>query len=149
MKLEDAIHQKVFQSPQQKLIINLIFTHHWLNGMYSEFFKGKDITLQQFNVLRILRGQYPNYSNLKLIKGRMLDRMSDSSRIIDKLVAKKFVERKNCPVDRRQIHLLITKNGLELLKELDFIDKESVDICNNLTKKEVQDLSNLLDKMRQ
>jgi DNA-binding MarR family transcriptional regulator len=149
MKLEDAIQQKVFKSPQQKLIINLIYTHHWLDGLYSEFFKGKEITLQQFNVLRILRGQYPNYSNLKLIKERMLDRMSDTSRIIDKLVFKQYVERKNCPVDRRQIHLLITKKGLELLNELDFIDNESTLMCNNLTKKEVQDLNNLLDKLRQ
>jgi DNA-binding MarR family transcriptional regulator len=148
MKLEEAIHQKAFKSPQQKLIINLLYTHHWLDAFYSEFFKGIDITTQQYNVLRILRGQYPNYCNKKLIKERMLDRMSDTSRIVDKLVLKKYVDRMVCPNDRRQVNLLISDKGLELLIELDFIDKQTTNICKNLSEKEVQQLNNLLDKLR-
>jgi DNA-binding MarR family transcriptional regulator len=148
MKLEEAIQQKAFKSPQQKLIINLLYTHHWLDAFYAEFFKGIDITTQQYNVLRILRGQYPDYCNLKLIKERMLDRMSDTSRIVDKLVLKKYVDRMVCPNDRRQVNLLISDRGLELLKELDFIDKQTTNICKNLTEKEVQQLNNLLDKLR-
>lgn len=148
MKLEEAIQQKAFKSPQQKLIINLLYTHHWLDAFYAEFFKGIDITTQQYNVLRILRGQYPDYCNLKLIKERMLDRMSDTSRIVDKLVLKKYVDRMVCPNDRRQVNLLISDKGLELLKELDFIDKQTTNICKNLTEKEVQQLNNLLDKLR-
>lgn len=148
MKLEEAIHQKAFKSPQQKLIINLLYTHHWLDAFYADFFKGIDITTQQYNVLRILRGQYPEYSNLKLIKERMLDRMSDASRIVDKLVLKKYIDRKICPNDRRQVNLLISEKGLQLLKDLDFIDKQTANICKSLTEKEVKQLNILLDKLR-
>lgn len=148
MKLEDAIQQPKFKSPQQKLAINLLFTANWLNHHYSLFFKNVDITTQQYNVLRILRGQYPNTCNLKLIKERMLDRMSDASRIIDKLVNKEYVERKTCPNDRRNINILITKQGLALLKKLDFIDETTQKMLGSLTTKQVNDLNNLLDKLR-
>jgi DNA-binding MarR family transcriptional regulator len=148
MKLEDEIQQKTFKSPQQKLVINLVYTNHWLNGIYASYFRNLDITAQQFNVLRILRGQYPEYCNLKLIKDRMLDRMSDASRIVDKLLVKGLVERHECPSDRRQVHLLITQNGLDLLSSLDFIDEEVKQITKNLSEKEVETLSDLLDKLR-
>jgi DNA-binding MarR family transcriptional regulator len=148
MKLEDAIQQPKFKSPQQKLAINLLFTANWLNHHYSLFFKNVDITTQQYNVLRILRGQYPNTCNLKLIKERMLDRMSDASRIIDKLVNKEYVERKICPNDRRNVNILITKQGLALLKKLDFIDETTQKMLGSLTTKQVNDLNNLLDKLR-
>ena len=134
MKLEEAIKTKAFKSPQHKLIINLLYTHHWLDDFYAEFFKGIDITTQQYNVLRILRGQYPDYCNLKLIKERMLDRMSDTSRIVDKLVLKKYVDRMVCPNDRRQVNLLISDKGLELLKELEHTacsDLHRFDILNH------------------
>src|SRR4051812_6517349 len=101
MRLEDEIKQTKFKSPQQRLAVNLLYSCNWLNGHYARFFKGIDITTQQFNVLRILRGQYPDHCSLKLVKERMLDRMSDASRIVDKLVAKKYVDRKVCPGDRR------------------------------------------------
>jgi len=148
MKLEEEIQQKKFKSPQQKLAINLLYTTNWLNHHYSHFFKDVDITTQQFNVLRILRGQYPNTCNLKLIKERMLDRMSDASRIIDKLVLKGYVERKTCPDDRRNINILISDSGLELLKKLDFIDDSSKKMFQSLTLKEVEELNTLLDKLR-
>jgi len=148
LKLEDEIQQKSFKSQQQKLAINLIYTSHWLNNHYASFFKGKDITLQQYNVLRILRGQHPNYCNLKLIKERMLDRMSDASRIIDKLVLKGYVERKSCPNDRRSINILITKKGLALLDSLDFIDEATKEIFKSLSHSETENLNLLLDKLR-
>src|SRR6218665_1066793 len=101
--LEEEIKQKSFKSPQQKLAVNLLYTTNWLNRHYDEFFRDLDLTTQQYNVLRILRGQHPNPSTLKLVKERMLDPMSDASRIIDKLVAKEYVLRGQCPSDRRSV----------------------------------------------
>ncbi len=148
MKLEDEIQQKKFKSPQQKLAVNLLYTTHWLNNHYTNFLKDVDITTQQYNVLRILRGQHPSICNLKLIKERMLDRMSDASRIIDKLVLKGFVERKTCPDDRRNVNLLISKQGLELLQSLDYIDESSKKMFSALTQKQIIELNNLLDILR-
>ena len=147
MKLEDEIKQRDFKSPQQKLAINLLYTVNWLNAKFSANFKTTDITMQQFNVLRILRGQYPNHCNLKLIKERMLDKMSDASRITDKLLAKGLIERHTCPDDRRAVNIIISKKGLETLKSLDFIDEESLKYFENLSTKEVTQLNDLLDKL--
>lgn len=148
MKLEEEIQQKHFKSPYQKLAINLLYTSNWLNYHYSVFFKDLDLTTQQFNVLRILRGQYPNPCSLKLIKERMLDRMSDASRIVDKLVLKGFIIRNQCPSDRRSVNLIISESGLELLKKLDVIDESTEDIFKNLSAAQVEQLNNLLDDMR-
>ena len=148
MKLEEEIQQKHFKSPYQKLAINLLYTSNWLIYHYSVFFKDLDLTTQQFNVLRILRGQYPNPCSLKLIKERMLDRMSDASRIVDKLVLKGYILRNQCPSDRRSINLIISETGLELLKKLDVIDESTQDIFKNLSKEQVEQLNNLLDTLR-
>ena len=148
MKLEEEIKQKTFKSQQQKLAINLLFTSNWLNYSFSGFFKEHDITTQQYNVLRILRGQYPKNCSLKLIKDRMLDRMSDASRIVDKLVLKGYVERNQCPDDRRSVNLLISESGLQLLQKLEFIDSATNDIFKNLTVKQMETLNDLLDDLR-
>lgn len=148
MKLEEEIQQKSFKTQQQKLAINLLYTVHWLNAKYAEFFRNTDITIQQYNVLRILRGQHPKHCNLKVIKERMLDRMSDASRIVDKLHTKGLLERKTCPDDRRQVNIIISKKGLQLLDSLDFIDDQTADIFKSLTDKEVLALNELLDKLR-
>lgn len=149
MSLENDIQQKTFKSPQQKLAINLLYTSSWLNSHYAKWFKGSDITQQQYNVLRILRGQYPNYSNLKLIKERMLDRMSDASRIVDKLVAKGLVERNVCPADRRHVNITISKSGLKLLEKLDRIDEQAKKLFSTLSEKQIAQLNNLLDELRE
>lgn len=104
--------------------------------------------MQQFNVLRILRGQHPNYCNLKLIKERMLDPMSDASRIVDKLVTKGLVERHICPSDRRNVNILISKQGLKLLEKLDLIDEQAKEIFKSLSEKKIEQLNNLLDELR-
>jgi DNA-binding MarR family transcriptional regulator len=148
MKLEEEIQQSNFKNEYQKLAINLAYTYNWWSYQNQTFFKNVDITPQQFNVLRILRGQYPTPSNLKLIKERMLDRMSDASRIIDKLYSKGFVHRQSCPGDRRHVDLLISQEGLDLLQKLDFIDEEHKKSFGALTPDEARQLSNLLDKMR-
>jgi DNA-binding MarR family transcriptional regulator len=112
-------------------------------------FRSSDITMQQFNVLRILRGQYPNPCSVKLIKERMLDRMSDASRIVDKLKAKGLVDRRECPVDRRSVDILITDKGLELLKSMDSIDENFKNVFKTLTDEEMKTLNHLLDKLRE
>ena len=148
MKLEEEIQQKNFKSPHQKLAVNIFYTSNWLSSHYAGFFKGSDLTTRQFNVLRIMRGQHPHPCALKLIKERMLDRMSDASRIVDKLVAKKYVERKECPSDRRSVHLFITERGLKTLARLDYIDDSVKEIFKKLSLREVQQLNDLMDKLR-
>lgn len=148
MSLEDDIQQPNFKSPQQKLAINLLYTSSWLNGHYAEHFKNQDITTQQFNVLRILRGQNNQPATLKLIKERMLDRMSDASRIVDKLVAKNYVIRKQSPDDRRSVSILLTEKGAEVLKKLDFLDESSKKFFHRLSDSQVKALNELLDELR-
>lgn len=148
MQLEKEIQQKSFKTPYQKLAVNLLYTTNWLSHHYDAFFKGKDLTTQQFNVLRILRGQHPSPCTLKLVKERMLDRMSDASRIIDKLVAKGLVIRNQCPGDRRSVNLLISDKGLALLKELDFIDDATKEIFKHLPRPKIEQLNELLDALR-
>jgi DNA-binding MarR family transcriptional regulator len=148
LKLEDEIQQKKFKNETQKLAINLTYTHNWLNAHYSAMFRSSDITMQQFNVLRILRGQYPNPCSVKLIKERMLDRMSDASRIVDKLKMKGLVDRRECPVDRRSVDILITDKGLDYLKSMDSVDENFQDVFKTLTEEEMKTLNHLLDKLR-
>lgn len=148
MKLEDEIHQKTFKSIQQKLLLNLVYTTNWLTSKQSSFFKDSDITPQQYNVLRILRGQYPNPCSIKLIKERMLDRMSDASRMVDKLNIKKLLLRRECPNDRRSVDVIITEKGLELLKSMDQLDDISKQTFKSLSNEEITTLNDLLDKLR-
>ncbi len=148
MKLEDEIQQKKFKSIQHKLMLNLVYTTNWITSKQGSFFKDSDITSQQYNVLRILRGQHPNPCSIKLIKERMLDRMSDASRIVDKLNTKKLLIRRECPNDRRSVDIIITDKGLELLRSLDHIDDISIQTLKSLTDDEVNTLNDLLDKLR-
>ena len=129
-------------------MLNLIYTTNWLTAKQDSLFKDSDITVQQYNVLRILRGQYPNPCSIKLIKERMLDRMSDTSRIVDKLFTKKLLERNECPDDRRSVNVIISDKGLELLKSLDYIDDLSKQMLKSLSNDEIDTLNSLLDKLR-
>lgn len=129
-------------------MLNLIYTTNWLTAKQDSLFKDSGITVQQYNVLRILRGQYPNPCSIKLIKERMLDRMSDTSRIVDKLYTKKLLERNECPNDRRSVNVIISNQGLELLKSLDYVDDLSKQNLKSLSDKEIDILNHLLDKLR-
>lgn len=148
MSLEDDIQQRSFRSIQHKSTVNLLYTISWLNSQLSPYFKDSGITSQQYNVLRILRGQNGKPCSLKVIKERMLDRMSDASRIVDKLVVKGLVSRATCDEDRRSVDLTISEKGLELLKQLDFVDDAGVEVFKNLNEAELQSLNELLDKLR-
>ncbi len=148
MKLEDEISQEKFRNEYHKAAVNLIFTYSWVRSYQEKAFKPNGITMQQFNILRILRGQHPNTANIKLIRERMLDRMSDCSRIVEKLRVKGLIERTVCPSDRRHVDVVITKKGLKLLSQLDPISEEIDKFFSNLNEKEVSQLNELLDKLR-
>lgn len=147
MELEKEISQKSFKSEQHKAIVNLVYTFHWANNMQRQSFIGFDITMQQFNILRILRGQYPNPSSINLLRERMLDKMCDASRMVDRLKQKELIERCVNKKDKRSVDIIISKKGLELLET---IDKEidPNEPMKNLTDEEAKQLNYLLDKVR-
>jgi DNA-binding MarR family transcriptional regulator len=148
MKLEDEILQKQFRNEYHKATVNVIFSYNWLVNYQVKLFKPYGITLQQYNILRILRGQYPKPATIKLIKERMLDKMSDASRLVEKLRLKGLVERNICSNDRRNVDVCITEKGLELLSQLDKHDDEIDAKLSTLSEEEIKHLNNLLDKLR-
>lgn len=145
-RIEEEIRQTKFTSIHQKAVVNLIFTSNWLQTKQKDFFKGFGITGQQFNILRILKGQYPKSISGTDIKSRMLDRNSDVSRLLDRLVAKKLITKTTCPNDKRASDVSITDEGLTLLAEINKTRKQ--DSVLSLSDEEASMLSNLLDKAR-
>lgn len=148
MELEAEITQYNFRNVYHKAGINLVYTFNWLYNLQSEIFKPFNLTIQQFNILRILRGQYPKPATIKLLKERMLDKMSDASRIVEKLRAKGLVERQICSEDRRTVDVLISEKGLNLLSKLDEKNDELDKILSHLNIEELKILNVLLDKLR-
>ena len=148
MRLEAEIKQNTpFKTAHQRATVNLIFTHNWLMTRQKAFFKDFDITVQQYNVLRILRGQSPKPVSTSDIRERMLDKMSDVSRIVDRLVKKDLVVRKTCKADKRLVDVLISEAGLQLLEDID-TKGDMDDTMAGLTEAEADLLNNLLDKVR-
>lgn len=148
MKLEEEIKQKQFKSEKHKLAVNIIYTHGWLVNSQSEHFRKEELTIPQYNILRILRGQHPDPININLLKERMLDKMSDVSRLVERLRAKGLVERRICENDRRRAEVVITEKGLEVLEKLDAVEHEFEKILNNLNDEEAKTLNDLMDKLR-
>ncbi len=148
MEIEKEIKQPKFKSPYQKATINLIYTAKWLESKQQDFFKPFGITSSQFNILRILRGQHQNKISGAEVKSRMLDRNSDISRLLDRLIKKKLISKSACPDDKRAADIVITSEGLDVLSQVDgFIDaSEKTNI--HLSKEEAAQLSLLLDKCR-
>ncbi|WP_198675400.1 MarR family winged helix-turn-helix transcriptional regulator [Pleomorphovibrio marinus] len=148
MKLEEAIQQKAFNDPYNKAVVNILYTHSYVVTRQNRLFKPHDISPEQYNVLRILRGQHPSPITVSSIQDRMLNKMSNASRLVEKLKQKELVERKECPSDRRQVDVSITDKGLELLAILE----EEINRFNHriigLDQKEVEQLNELLDKLR-
>jgi len=148
MGISQDIQQKIFKSEFSKAIINVFYTSAWLDQKHADLFKSNSVTSPQFNVLRILRGQYPKPATVNLIIERMLDKSSNASRIVDKLEAKGLVMRRQCPTDRRAVDVMISDAGLALLKKMDAeFEKFENNLCN-LTDEEAAQLNELLDKMR-
>lgn len=148
MNIEEEIKQSTFKSEHHKGYINLVYTSGWLQQVQAALFKPYGLTLPQFNILRILRGQYPKPATVSLLITRMLDKTSNASRIVDKLEAKGLVTRTQCPDDRRTVDVVITEKGLALLKEMDSIDDSMNNGIGNLAEAEVQELNRLLNKIR-
>lgn len=146
--IENEIKQNKFKSEYQKLFINTIYTGNYLNLKSTCKLKAFGITPEQFNVLRILRGQYPKPATVNLINDRMLDKNSNASRLVEKLRVKKLLERATCPEDRRAVNVIITKEGLEILEKLDKVEEQWLNDLKNLTEEEAKQLNYLLNKIR-
>lgn len=147
MKIEEAIRQKKFASAKQKAIINIIYTHHWLLEKQHQVFDDFDITHQQFNVLRILRGKYPEATSPGAVKEVMIDKNPDLTRLCDRLVNKALIKREFNSENRRQVVLKITQQGLNLLEEIEPV-MQAASKQIKLTEKDATILSDLLDKLR-
>jgi DNA-binding MarR family transcriptional regulator len=147
MSLEKDINQSKFKSEHQKVMVNIIYTANWMNEQLKAFFDKEDITQQQFNILRILRGAGEPISTLQ-IRQRMLDKMSDTSRIVDRLLIKGLVKKTTCPTDKRLVDVSITTKGKKLLEKIDASQNNMDAISNNLTDADAKEMNNLLDKMR-
>ena len=148
MSLETEIGQKEFRSGSQKALINIIYTNHFLIGKMNKVFKTLQITRQQYNVLRILRGAYPEPVTVNLVKERMLDKMSDASRIVERLRIKGLLDRCQSQSDRRAVEIQISKKGLDLLTRSDPMFRGFDYYFDNLSDSEVDQLNQLLDKLR-
>ncbi len=134
----------------RKLVINLLLTANWATEMISETLKPFDISLQQFNVLRILRGQQPKAANLSTINERMVTKMSNTTRLVDKLIKKGYVDRSTCPSNRRKVEITITTEGLSFLEKIDpKVDQAEKRITQQLNSKELEQLNIMLNTLRQ
>ena len=149
MKIEDEIKQSKFRDSYQKAAINVFFTASWMNSLNAEALKPYNISIQQFNILRILKGMHPEPVTVKLLTERMIDKMSNASRLVDKLNNKQLVERKACPKDRRRVDIKITDLGLKTVEEASLALESGIDLkMKNITEEEANQLSNLLDRLR-
>ncbi len=148
MGIDQDIKQAKFKNPHQKAAINLIYTVGWMRDKTKCVFEAEDITAQQFNILRILRGSFPDPLSTLQIRERMLEKMSDTSRIVDRLIAKGLVKKITCKNDRRLVDVIITDKGKKLLERLDIRQDEIDAVLGNLSEKDANILSDLLDKIR-
>ena len=148
MSIDKDIKQRSFKNEHHKAIVNLIFTYNWTTEKLKQIFDKEDLTMQQFNILRILRGSEKPISTLQ-IRDRMLDKMSDTSRIVDRLVIKGLAKKITCKTDKRLVDVSITEKGKSVLHKLDLKEDEIEKINEALSEKEAKTLNKLLDKIRQ
>jgi MarR family transcriptional regulator, 2-MHQ and catechol-resistance regulon repressor len=147
MSIEKDIQQRIFLTSRHKAVVNVLYTYGWELERIQKILAKENITHQQFNILRILRGSYPNPLSTLQIRERMLDKMSDTSRIVDRLIIKDLVVKTISSKDKRLVDVIINEKGLDLLKRIDEVDIVS-QIMTNMSEEEAEQLSNLLDKMR-
>ncbi|MEZ4947674.1 MAG: MarR family winged helix-turn-helix transcriptional regulator [Cyclobacteriaceae bacterium] len=148
MNIKEEIKQSRFRNIYQEVAINILYTSGWLANQHKDFFSQFGITSQQFNILSILRGQYPKQISGSEIKSRMMDKNSDVSRLLDRLLLKGLIMKSQSPEDKRAANIEITTQGLALLKASDAQVSAMDNILNNLTESEAEQLSRLLDKLR-
>ncbi|MGK4568959.1 MarR family winged helix-turn-helix transcriptional regulator [Flavobacterium sp. 3HN19-14] len=149
MKIEDIIKSTSAISIEKRTALNIMYTQNTIADKFSEILKPFDISVEQFNVLRILRGQKGCPANMFLIQERMLAKTSNTTRLVDKLLLKELVTRDVCPENRRKMEVMITEKGLNLLKDLDpKIEGYEQFLASNLTNTELEQLNFLLEKYR-
>jgi len=149
MKIEEEIKSTVSLNDSKKIILNVIYTQNVINDKLNDILKPFELSGEQYNVLRILRGQKGNPANMCIIQERMLAKTSNTTRLVDKLLLKNLVTRNVCPENRRKIEVLITQKGLDLLKQLDpKIEEHENSFSKNLNSEELEQLNKLLEKYR-
>lgn len=148
MGIEKDIQQQHFRNEYQKATVNIIYSANWLHEKIKCLLDPEEITSQQYNILRILRGSQQPLSTIQ-IRTRMLDKMSDTSRIVERLLKKELVEKKICPADKRLVDVSISRKGLLLLEKLDKMNGALDNLIQSLTEAEAKALNSLLDKMRE
>ena len=148
MRIEEVIKQKEFRSEAHKAMVNLIFTSSQILNRISEVTENYGITRQQYNVLRILRGRFPGAASVNEIKDRMLDRMSDCSRLVDRLSAKGLIQKSLCPTDKRSVDITISNEGLDLLERMEPAVATVEDVFSHFTQSEVNRFNEMLDRLR-
>lgn len=150
MKIEEIIKSTVAMTDAKKVILNLMYTQSVVGDKFNELLKPYDLSSEQYNVLRILRGQKGNPANMSCIQDRMVAKSSNTTRLIDKLLLKELVTREICPANRRKMEILITQKGLNLLSKLDApVEEHEKLFAANLNTDEVAELNRLLEKYRQ
>ncbi len=147
MSLEKDINQKKFRNEYQKSVVNIIYTYNWMTEQLRQVFEKEGLTMQQFNILRILRGNNSPLSTLQ-IRERMLDKMSDTSRIVDRLIIKELVKKSVCKTDKRLVDVFITDKGKKILTKLDKAQDKMDYIINSISVAEAKVLNKILDKLR-
>ncbi len=148
MRLEEALHVQGFRNEQQRAIINLYYSNSLISFYFKEVLKPFGITSQQFNILRILKGQYPEAVRIGLVKERMIEQNSDTTRLIERLLHKELIDKSICKHDKRQFHLTITEKGIALLQQLEekvAAFENSIDLSDD----ELVQFNALLDRIRQ
>lgn len=149
MTIEDIIKSNSPLAIPKKTVLNILYTQNIITDKFSELLKPYDLSEEQFNVLRILRGQKGKPANMCLIQERMLAKTSNTTRLVDKLLLKDFVTREVCPNNRRKMEVQITEKGLNLLSELDpKVIEHELSFSNNLNQEELEQLNVLLEKFR-
>ena len=145
--IEKDIKSK-FESERHKLVVNLMYTSNLLKNFHSELVKPFNITIQQYNILRILRGN-GDFMPMNTVKERMIDKSPNTTRLVDKLIAKNLVERKRCDEDRRVVYVKVCDSGLDLLKAIEAVmDKPFSALVSPLNEKEAKQANDVLDKLR-
>lgn len=148
MGIQEEIKQSKFRSKAQKAVINLLYTNNWLEERIRGFLSGHELTPQQYNVMRILRGSHPEPLSTLQIRERMLDKMSDTSRIVDRLVKKGLAAKRPCIMDKRLVDVNITPTGMRKLAIIDRDEQAMDDTMQNLSEDDLEHLNTLLDKLR-
>ncbi|PCJ92660.1 MAG: MarR family transcriptional regulator [Flavobacteriaceae bacterium] len=147
MNVEKVLKTDIEMPLRSKSIIHLILVYNSIGESLSNALKPFDVSLQQFNVLRILRGQKGKPANLSTINERMVTKMSNTTRLVDKLLLKGFVERVTCIANRRKVEITITKKGDAILKKMDtVVNSTQAQILKNFSNEELLQLNNLLNK---